>query len=93
MSACSLASLGVRGLQAGCSAPCVMHAAWLQRAARSAGGGAAHWRSKLIRLPLPYGLVIDAWKARAGASFERTLSHAAVTWRAVEGGGGEEVRR
>ena len=53
---------------------------------------AAHWRNKLIRLPLPYGLVMEAWKARAGASLESTLSHAAVTctrgggWVLVEGG-------
>ena len=46
---------------------------------------AAHWRNKLIRLPLPYGLVMEAWKARAGASLESTLSHAAVT--CTRGGG------
>ena len=39
----------------------------------------ANWRSRLISAPLPNGLVIDAWNATVGASFDRCFSHAAVT--------------
>ena len=28
------------------------------------------WRNKLMSEPFPKGFVIDAWKARVGASFE-----------------------